>query len=136
MVSPHFSCSVTSVAPSWSVCPSCAPSSFSFGFLAMTFSKWLHSDSTGANSVPTWVTSSRDRFSLLMFWRTSSRLWKLGQCPALLSAQRCAAVCMRCGAVDLPEQFRPQAFPAAAQNTSSPALPARHSQSKHDLSTC
>ena len=43
----------------------------------MTFSKWLQSDSTGANSFPTDVTSSSERFNLLMFCRTTSRLWHL-----------------------------------------------------------
>lgn len=62
---------------------------------------------------------------------------ELGQSHALLSAQRCAAVCMRrCGAVDLPEQFRPPAFPAAARSTSSQAQAARHLRLKHGLSTC
>jgi hypothetical protein len=67
----HFCTSVTSVSPSFSSAP--APVSPSGVSLAMTFSKWLHSDSTGANSLPTCVTSSSERLSLLMFWRTSSR---------------------------------------------------------------
>jgi hypothetical protein len=70
----HFLSSGTSVSPSCSVAPSCVASCCSFGSFAMTFSKWLHSDSTGANSLPTDVTSSSERFSLLMFWRTASKL--------------------------------------------------------------
>lgn len=59
-------------AVSFSFTAAAAGSSSSF---PMTFSNVLQSASTDENSLPTVMTDSRLRFSLLMLARTSSKLW-------------------------------------------------------------